>query len=179
MPASVTRPTLPRRRKARGPGQRLQGGLQLGVQRHRLAPLSLDELGQEDDPVAAQAQIWRLVGWLPLQRAGLDQAQARQPAAKFVTFTFRGQLAGPGGSLQALDIRVTDQHGAVTDLGLVSAQANGRFGPFGVLGLAGETVASVELTAANGIKEVKQIELGRQGQAGPSVVSAPLRRRWC
>src|SRR5262249_34846588 len=63
-------------------------------------------------------------------------------------------------SSQSVDVKVTDQHGSVFDLGPVSFKANQDFGPVCLIGSAGETIKSVELTAANGFKEVKQIEVG-------------------
>jgi hypothetical protein len=49
------------------------------------------------------------------------------------------------------------------------ASANKDFGPLDILGTNGSTIEDVELTATNGFKEVKQIEIGTR----PNVAPAP------
>jgi hypothetical protein len=133
--------------------------------------------GTQGIAVAAGTPIDTGAGFATIKPGGAglltDLRFSPADASAFDTFSFRGQLVGSGGSSETFTVKVTDQHGVVTDLGLLTAQVNRDFGPFGVLGLAGETIASVELTAANGFKELKQIELGWQGQADPSVVPVP------
>ena len=74
---------------------------------------------------------------------------------EFSDFSFRGQDLAAN---QTIDVIVTDQNGNVQTIDFTETKANVDFTRIGIVGLAGETIKSVELVDSGGFKEAKQFE---------------------